>query len=308
MIFFCFFFSSFLHWCRQRVKANQLKHTFSFNLLFVTSSLVLIDWLTDILVRMTELVDSSVAHPETLADWLIMLSWPLYIFTISYLSVCLVGSYLMHIPIFHQIHDKIQDILCSVRHHPWTKVLVRFMNVHGAVSGVLSLLNPRRVRQGRLTSPTLTKSPSFHSYNLRSTSSMNQRRKGSDTLQFYRRKGTDDGNVSEDGMSSLLSPDNSTTGRNASKNMHGGLDSKIIHRFTRWPLKAPRRKKTLILDLDETLIHSTSKGSRASDFMVEVMIDRHPFLYYVYKRPHADYFLRTVSLMFEHCCFMSNSC
>ncbi|KAF9342792.1 hypothetical protein BGX26_006843, partial [Mortierella sp. AD094] len=31
------------------------------------------------------------------------------------------------------------------------------------------------------------------------------------------------------------------------------------------------RKKTLVLDLDETLIHSTSRGSRSQGYMVEVL-------------------------------------
>ncbi|KAG0237502.1 Nuclear envelope morphology protein 1 [Actinomortierella wolfii] len=55
------------------------------------------------------------------------------------------------------------------------------------------------------------------------------------------------------------------------------------------------KKKTLVLDLDETLIHSTSRGSRSQGFMVEVLVDHHACLYYVYKRPHVDYFLKKVS-------------
>ncbi|SPC63025.1 related to nuclear envelope protein NEM1 [Ustilago sp. UG-2017b] len=87
--------------------------------------------------------------------------------------------------------------------------------------------------------------------------------------------------------------------------------------------------KILVLDLDETLIHSTSRspshhsalsgrtttsgflgletagaflGLRANDnprrirpHMVEVVLDRRSVLYHVYKRPWADYFLRKVS-------------
>lgn len=73
--------------------------------------------------------------------------------------------------------------------------------------------------------------------------------------------------------------------------------------------------KTLVLDLDETLIHSTSRpipgsgaggsgllglggfGSRnkGAGHMVEVVLGGRSTLYHVYKRPFVDYFLRKVS-------------
>ena len=65
--------------------------------------------------------------------------------------------------------------------------------------------------------------------------------------------------------------------------------------------------KTLIIDLDETLIHSMAKGGRMSTgHMVEVKLQHPvgiggtvigpqvPILYYVHKRPHCDEFLRKV--------------
>ena len=74
--------------------------------------------------------------------------------------------------------------------------------------------------------------------------------------------------------------------------------------------------KTLVLDLDETLIHSTSRpipwqGSSGSGLlslgsfgqrnkgaghMVEVVLGGRSTLYHVYKRPFVDFFLRTVRL------------
>ena len=66
-------------------------------------------------------------------------------------------------------------------------------------------------------------------------------------------------------------------------------------------------QKTLVIDLDETLIHSLAKGGRmSSGHMVEVKLNatvgyggamigpQHPILYYVHKRPHCDEFLRKV--------------
>jgi CTD nuclear envelope phosphatase 1 len=68
-------------------------------------------------------------------------------------------------------------------------------------------------------------------------------------------------------------------------------------------------QKTLIIDLDETLIHSMSKGGRyTTGHMVEVKLQQPvgvggamigpqvPILYYVHKRPHCDEFLRKVCI------------
>ena len=77
--------------------------------------------------------------------------------------------------------------------------------------------------------------------------------------------------------------------------------------------------KTLVLDLDETLIHSTSRPifsaasgggllglggfgrrNKGAGHMVEVVMGGRSTLYHVYKRPFVDYFLRKVCYIFTH--------
>jgi TFIIF-interacting CTD phosphatase-like protein len=67
--------------------------------------------------------------------------------------------------------------------------------------------------------------------------------------------------------------------------------------------KPPRlTPKVLVLDLDETLIHSTSRPYASSKKnqglkvrVVEVVLDGRSTVYTVYKRPWVDFFLRKVS-------------
>jgi CTD nuclear envelope phosphatase 1 len=81
------------------------------------------------------------------------------------------------------------------------------------------------------------------------------------------------------------------------------------------------RRKVLVLDLDETLIHSHHDGivrpmvkpGTPPDFVLkvcsapfstfnfafaQVVIDKHPVRFFVHKRPHVDYFLQVVSMGF----------
>jgi CTD nuclear envelope phosphatase 1 len=75
------------------------------------------------------------------------------------------------------------------------------------------------------------------------------------------------------------------------------------------PRKTPfHLPKTLVLDLDETLIHSTSRplpaagirglfgARRATSHTVEVVLGGRSTLYHVYKRPFVDFFLRKVRM------------
>lgn len=65
--------------------------------------------------------------------------------------------------------------------------------------------------------------------------------------------------------------------------------------FPKRRISLPKKLKTLVLDLDETLIHSTASSCTNFDFMVEVLVNRTSCLYYVYKRPNLDYFLSVIS-------------
>ncbi|ENN81653.1 CTD nuclear envelope phosphatase 1 homolog isoform X2 [Dendroctonus ponderosae] len=67
------------------------------------------------------------------------------------------------------------------------------------------------------------------------------------------------------------------------------------------------KRKVLVLDLDETLIHShhdgvvrqTVRPGVPPDFILKVTIDRHPVRFFVHKRPHVDFFLDIVSQWYE---------
>ncbi|KAF5282338.1 hypothetical protein FQR65_LT14327 [Abscondita terminalis] len=67
------------------------------------------------------------------------------------------------------------------------------------------------------------------------------------------------------------------------------------------------KRKVLVLDLDETLIHShhdgvarqTVRPGTPPDFVLKVVIDRHPVRFFVHKRPHVDFFLDIVSQWYD---------
>ena len=60
-----------------------------------------------------------------------------------------------------------------------------------------------------------------------------------------------------------------------------------------------RGKKTLVLDLDETLVHSSFKPIPQPDYVIPVEIEGRIVDVYVLKRPFVDHFLRTVGHRFE---------
>ncbi|KAJ8011462.1 hypothetical protein DPEC_G00058470 [Dallia pectoralis] len=58
-------------------------------------------------------------------------------------------------------------------------------------------------------------------------------------------------------------------------------------------------KKCVVIDLDETLVHSSFKPISNADFIVPVEIDGTVHQVYVLKRPHVDEFLQKMGDLFE---------
>ncbi|CAJ1975626.1 unnamed protein product [Sphenostylis stenocarpa] len=66
------------------------------------------------------------------------------------------------------------------------------------------------------------------------------------------------------------------------------------------PKQSPRRKSiTLVLDLDETLVHSTLEHCDDADFTFTVFFNMKEYTVYVKQRPYLHTFLERVSEMFE---------
>jgi RNA polymerase II subunit A small phosphatase-like protein len=65
------------------------------------------------------------------------------------------------------------------------------------------------------------------------------------------------------------------------------------------PHEADVGKKSLILDLDETLVHSSFRPVPNPDFIIPVEIDGRIVDVYVIKRPYVDEFLKAVGSRFE---------
>uniref|UniRef100_G3PMR2 protein-serine/threonine phosphatase n=1 Tax=Gasterosteus aculeatus aculeatus TaxID=481459 RepID=G3PMR2_GASAC len=78
-----------------------------------------------------------------------------------------------------------------------------------------------------------------------------------------------------------------------------GAGSKVVK-----PLLAPVKSKDsgkicVVIDLDETLVHSSFKPVNNADFIIPVEIDGTVHQVYVLKRPHVDEFLKRMGELFE---------
>ena len=58
-------------------------------------------------------------------------------------------------------------------------------------------------------------------------------------------------------------------------------------------------KKTLILDLDETLVHSQFTYSEHADYVVNIIVNDTAHTVFVHVRPDATYFLNELSQFYE---------
>jgi len=71
----------------------------------------------------------------------------------------------------------------------------------------------------------------------------------------------------------------------------------------KWLLGPPREdhkgRKTLVLDLDETLVHSSFKPVPSPDFIISIELEGVIHKVYVQKRPGVDEFLEAVATKFE---------
>ncbi|CAI5527605.1 unnamed protein product, partial [Closterium sp. Naga37s-1] len=65
------------------------------------------------------------------------------------------------------------------------------------------------------------------------------------------------------------------------------------------PRSADAPPVTLVLDLDETLVHSTMDFCPFSDFNFPVLLNSHTHMVHVRKRPHVETFLQKVAELFE---------
>lgn len=86
--------------------------------------------------------------------------------------------------------------------------------------------------------------------------------------------------------------------KDLTRRVRGSIFSKETHLLSTIS-RSDRGKKTLVLDLDETLVHSSFMPIKNPDFVVPVVIDNHSHNVYVLKRPGVDEFLEALGSIYE---------
>ncbi|KAJ5080425.1 ctd small phosphatase-like protein [Anaeramoeba ignava] len=93
---------------------------------------------------------------------------------------------------------------------------------------------------------------------------------------------------------------NKSKKKNASLSKHyENIEENIQLYLLSSQLEADKGKKTLVLDLDETLVHSSFDPIGNADFTVQVTIGNENHQVYVKKRPNADFFLQRLGNLYE---------
>jgi len=92
-----------------------------------------------------------------------------------------------------------------------------------------------------------------------------------------------------------------TPGSNSPQPVQHNVDRPVAAGEALLPALIPEdvHKKCLVLDLDETLVHSSFKPISGADFVIPVEIDDQVHQVYVAKRPGVDQFLKRMAPLFE---------
>ena len=80
---------------------------------------------------------------------------------------------------------------------------------------------------------------------------------------------------------------------------HNSLTQKYSGKYLLPARKPSDNRICLVIDLDETLVHSSFKPIENADFIVPVEIDGNLHKVYVLKRPHVDEFLKRMGQIYE---------
>lgn len=80
---------------------------------------------------------------------------------------------------------------------------------------------------------------------------------------------------------------------------HSSLNQRYSDDHLLPPRKPSDNRICLVIDLDETLVHSSFKPTEKADFIVPVEIDGTLHKVYVLKRPHVDEFLERMGQIYE---------
>ncbi|ORX41784.1 NIF-domain-containing protein [Piromyces finnis] len=116
-------------------------------------------------------------------------------------------------------------------------------------------------------------------------------------------------NINNTDLESLTSPINTSIPQNKKTQNRISINSEDLKKKSeedkpnKWLLKPqiPEDvgKKTLVLDLDETLVHSSFKPIAQPDYVIPVQIENQVHNVYVLKRPGVDEFLRAMGEIYE---------